>query len=216
MENNDNVFYPYDILQEKKLPFDFFGYAYQFSLKDKIYFSRIQNHQLKDRYLNNLHEDHSSYLAGDLSEEFRITDTSTIDLIKSELLTHLVNIEGRMVHNITLSSPEKPNSHEEVWVNFQKKNEFNPRHQHTGVLSFVMYVSLPEEIREEHKNAKGNTKTRGLIQFSSEFTNDSLNLNPCEGDILIFQSSHMHQVYPFYSDATRITIAGNITGWDYV
>ena len=28
--------------------------------------------------------------------------------------------------------------------------------------------------------------------------------------ILIFESSHTHQVYPFYSDETRISIAGNI------
>ena len=30
-----------------------------------------------------------------------------------------------------------------VWVNFQKKYEFNPLHDHTGIISFVIWIDVP-------------------------------------------------------------------------
>ena len=32
-----------------------------------------------------------------------------------------------------------------LWINYQKANEFNPPHDHDGKLSFVTYLSIPEE-----------------------------------------------------------------------
>ena len=36
-----------------------------------------------------------------------------------------------------------------LWVNFQRQHEFNPPHDHSDELSFVAYLKIPKEIKEE-------------------------------------------------------------------
>jgi len=91
-----------------------------------------------------------------------------------------------------------------------KPNEHNPIHSHGGMFSFVMYVDIDDKIRNDHKNEKGNSPSRGVIQFLSGITSESVVINPKVGDILIFNSSHRHVVYPFKADCKRISIAGNV------
>ena len=106
------------------------------------------------------------------------------------------------------------------WVNFQKKHEFNPIHDHKGVLSFVIWVQIPYSLEEEMKNSSvmySNSPSAGCFQF---LYNDILGnfcgrTIPCdkkdEGTLLMFPSRLQHCVYPFYtSDEYRITISGNI------
>src|SRR5210317_1168257 len=33
-----------------------------------------------------------------------------------------------------------------LWINFSQKHDFNPPHNHTGVLSFVIFCKIPQEI----------------------------------------------------------------------
>ena len=35
-----------------------------------------------------------------------------------------------------------------LWCNFQRQHEFNPPHDHDGKLSFVIYLSIPEKLKE--------------------------------------------------------------------
>ena len=44
---------------------------------------------------------------------------------------------------------------DKLWINFMKKGEFNPVHDHSGNISFVIYTSVPKEILMENKNFKG-------------------------------------------------------------
>jgi len=101
------------------------------------------------------------------------------------------------------------------WWNFMKKNEYNPPHNHTGTYSFVVYIDVPEEIRLEYKDQTGNYSSRGLIQFFSSRTNSQMLFNPKTADILIFKSDHVHQVFPFKSNAIRISLAGNVYNITY-
>ena len=114
------------------------------------------------------------------------------------------NVVRRQVSYVNLDN--------DLWVNYQKATEYNPAHSHIGQFSFVIYADISESIREEHKKSIGNAETRGLIQFNSQLTNDIMLFNPSKHTILIFESSHLHQVYPFYSNETRISIAGNVKG----
>ena len=45
-----------------------------------------------------------------------------------------------------------------LWVNYQKKYDFNPIHIHSGVFSFVIWVQIPYDLTEERKryNLKGD------------------------------------------------------------
>ena len=52
-----------------------------------------------------------------------------------------------------------------LWINYQKKNEFNPPHDHDGKLSFVIYLKIPEELKKENAEYKGKSCGPGGIQF---------------------------------------------------
>ena len=52
-----------------------------------------------------------------------------------------------------------------LWCNFQRQHEFNPPHDHDGKLSFVIYLSIPEKLKEENKAYKGKSCGPGGIQF---------------------------------------------------
>ena len=101
-----------------------------------------------------------------------------------------------------------------IWVNFQKKHEYNPIHFHSGVWSFVLWVDIPYNIEEEDRQRKIGTRftfhypdilsggvRADLIRVDKSF----------EGKIIIFPSRLHHSVTPFYtSDGYRISISGNL------
>ena len=110
----------------------------------------------------------------------------------------------------------------DFWVNFQKKHEFNPIHNHSGLFSFVIFVQIPYDLSEELKNSPGvlsNSNYASSLQFHTTtllgrhvdqtvFVDKSY-----EGGIYFFNAETMHNVYPFYtSNDYRITVSGNI-GW---
>jgi hypothetical protein len=193
-------------LKETNQKFDIFYYPYYFTLKDKIYTSIIQNKSIVDECIRHASVPANNSLAGDIQNEFRVTNTDVISQVEHELKWHVSNIFNNSVSisKIDLDS---------MWVNYQKATEYNPIHFHTsGEFSFVIYADIPETVRQEHKQSFGNYKSRGLVQFTSQFTNQNMLFNPSRYTILIFESSHLHQVYPFYSNETRITISGNILG----
>ena len=101
-----------------------------------------------------------------------------------------------------------------LWINYQKANEFNPPHDHDGKLSFVTYLSIPEELKKEHKEYVGKSCGPGGIQFIyGDGPRDCVTYQsffPEEGDMFIFPAWLKHWVAPFKSDCTRISVSGNI------
>tara|TARA_B100001250_G_C19644774_1_gene719866 strand:- start:37 stop:762 length:726 start_codon:yes stop_codon:yes gene_type:complete len=107
-----------------------------------------------------------------------------------------------------------------LWVNFSKKHEFNPIHNHNGVLSFVLWVKVPTEWQSQHEldiSYDTNLACASNFQF---FYNDIfgetrgiiVEMDPMmEGCMLLFPSLLQHQVYPFYeNDGYRISVSGNL------
>tara|TARA_Y100001951_G_scaffold97372_1_gene97036 strand:+ start:227 stop:709 length:483 start_codon:yes stop_codon:yes gene_type:complete len=103
-----------------------------------------------------------------------------------------------------------------LWINYQKANEYNPPHHHTGDLSFVTYLQVPDEIKEEHELSKGqrNNKGPGAINFDFGLempcSISSFAKLPLAGDIFIFPAWLNHHVNAFKSDVERISVSGNI------
>lgn len=107
-----------------------------------------------------------------------------------------------------------------LWVNKQKKHEFNPIHHHSGVLSFVIWINIPYDLNEEDKVFPD---VSGKESYTSKFYfvyNDILGRTRqlslpvdknWEGTMLMFPSVLHHGVHPFYtSDDYRISLSGNI------
>jgi hypothetical protein len=107
----------------------------------------------------------------------------------------------------------------ELWVNFMKKHEFNPPHNHTGIYSFVLWIEVPYNMDEELKNPStknSNTPLPGHFQFLYNSVLGSIKSEPIpvdesfNGVIVLFPSKMVHSVNPFYtSDKYRISVAGN-------
>jgi hypothetical protein len=110
-----------------------------------------------------------------------------------------------------------------LWVNFQKKGEFQPIHDHSGMFSFVIWMDIPYNYKDEAKLpfAKSNcTPPRGgNFTFtipdgtSRSVREEIIEMSPeMNGYCCFFPSDLSHQVYPFYtSDKDRISISGNIS-----
>jgi len=93
------------------------------------------------------------------------------------------------------------------WFNDQRDNEYNPIHNHTGFLSGVLYLKIPEYLP-----SRKTKDTDGAISFMGNesktdgiMTNSTLTISPKVGDLFLFPSSLKHQVYPFRTtDGTGI------------
>ena len=107
-----------------------------------------------------------------------------------------------------------------LWVNFQKKHEFNPVHVHDGLFSFVIWHKVPYTMDAEKANfpnmKEGDIKA-GMFAFlftdpMGRVTQETLPVDKTwEGKIALFPANLNHQVYPFYTyDEYRISISGNL------
>lgn len=99
-----------------------------------------------------------------------------------------------------------------VWINFQRPGDFNPAHGHSGMLSFVIYLSVPPEIFADQPPA--SSEVAGNITFSYgerlNFSANGINLRPQESQLFLFPAWLSHHVWPFFADVERVSVSGNI------
>ena len=104
----------------------------------------------------------------------------------------------------------------DLWINYMKPGEFNPYHVHGGDYSFVFFLDVPKEIGDENKNFKGTHSGPGSLTLmygqsaSPAWNTVEKVLHPRTGDFYMFPALLYHQVSPFQSDVTRISISGNL------
>jgi len=106
----------------------------------------------------------------------------------------------------------------EIWVNLQRKHEYNPLHDHDGYLSFVIWVRIPYDLKDElalYPQARGNDTSKFGFVYTNVFGQVTTDMLPVDRDwqgrMAMFPSNLTHMVYPFYtSDGLRISISGNL------
>ncbi len=140
--------------------------------------------------------DHGQYLAGNVTNEFRL-DIEFMKKIKwAEFLAQSCEkwlLEG---HNITLKKFDIIAS----WVVKQFKNDYNPIHYHSGQISGVGYLKIPENMGETAQKTKkiNHNGKLVLIDGSKKFIcSPTYIITPQVGDFYFFPSYMMHTVYPF-------------------
>lgn len=101
-----------------------------------------------------------------------------------------------------------------LWINYMKANEFNPPHDHSGDLSFVLYPSVPQDIINECKAFTGTMRgPGGIAWFYGEGNRQcisAVNQLPESGDLYIFPATLKHWVFPFKSKVERVSVSGNV------
>ena len=162
----------------------------------------------------------NNHLAGEIEHEYLIQpELNTISYIK-ELSQQFENKSKHIKYNYKLLPHLK---FDNLWINFQKKYEYNPIHNHDGVYSFVIWYKILYTFENEKKyNYKSSERgchhgefhfvTPNPFNLNRNIVNHPLPIDKTkEGYIAIFPSTLSHVVYPFYSsDEYRITVAGNI------
>ena len=103
-----------------------------------------------------------------------------------------------------------------IWINVQKKGEWNPAHIHAADFSCVAYTKIPKELKEEwkHPTQRGRHPTAGCVEFKYGEILPASKCNygpiqPAENDIIFFPAWLHHHVYPFNSDVERISFSTN-------
>ena len=167
----------------------------------------------------------NSNLAGNISESFLIDDIDSkfwnehlsgpceryLDENRSMIISARNPFSGHHKSKMRLDT---------FWVNYQKETEFNPIHNHNGVLSFVAWMKIPTEWTEQYElPISANSNTPSASDFMLAYTNilGSIVAQPIEmgkaneNAMLVFPSTMQHQVYPFYNcREDRISVSGNI------
>jgi len=167
-------------------------------LLEQAYISRSSN---KDYRFN---------LAGHIKEEY------AMDRAKFEtLFTPIFHLYHGAWKSFTGDKKDVPVKYllKSIWVNFQKQYEYNPPHDHSEALSFVIYLKIPEALKKENKEYVGTSRGPGSIMFTyGEGGRNFITYQshfPEERDIFVFPASLKHSVAPFVSPCERISVSGN-------
>ena len=173
-------------------------------------------------YIKNHTASENNRLAGNISKSFMIEDKNDWffnNILKSTIHEYQQQFTKDATVPIVLTKTCRYTL-DRFWVNFQKKYEFNPVHNHSGVFSFVVWMKIPSSYKKECdlpfvKNANSkcpNTFSLLFINSLGDIAHLDYNLEPSdEGRMLFFSSRYSHCVYPFYlSNKERISISGNI------
>jgi len=177
-----------------------------------------------DEIINKKHTEKANFdLAGNLQNEFLIPDGKPVvwPLIHRCIQAHFEkypNYYARVssMHNTKEFRLKLLN----LWVNYQRKYEFNPIHVHDGLFSFVIWHKVPYRIADEkarfpHMKESEIRAGHFAFIFLNEMGGIVCDAIPVdkewEGKMALFPATLNHQVYPFYtSDDYRISISGNI------
>jgi hypothetical protein len=162
-------------------------------------------------------------LAGNIEKEFLLSDKTKIYL---ENLLNPYCIEYDKVYDYvsnywSILDTDQPIGITKLWVNFQKKHEFNPVHKHSGIYSFVIWIDIPYDIKEEKESASSkhsNCNFPGHFEFIYTDILGRVRNYQIPADksynytMMLFPSQLSHTVYPFFtSDEYRITVSGNFS-----
>ena len=156
-------------------------------------------------------EDASPNLAGVLDKEVYFRDKDKF----KEFFEKSFTLYNHAFGSWKKSTTKLPKYHlSSLWCNFQRPNDFNPPHSHSGALSFVIYLQIPEELKDENEAYKGKSAGPGGITFlygdGDSYAINNHSFFPEERDMFIFPAWVKHWVYPYQSDCTRISVSGNI------
>ena len=159
-------------------------------------------------------------LAGHIKKEFALPNIK--DYLNTLLMPYVIDYEkafGFISKQGSINNGGLQIKLDMPWVNIQEKYEFNPAHNHSGVVSFVIWLKVPYKFEDELTHSPGKDSITPLSgKFIFHYTDILGNIlhepipidEDFENVMLMFPASLNHSVYPFYSsDESRISLAGN-------
>ena len=143
------------------------------------------------------------------------------DIVANIVAGHIsrYNQENNWPNGLNVLGEARPLKLYNLWVNFMSKGQYEPIHDHGGVMSFVIWLRVPYTIASEAAarpyvppqfNTSGcfglhSINSMGRIQHTVLPVDKSW-----ENVLCLFPAQMHHSVFPFYSsDEVRVSIAGN-------
>ena len=169
---------------------------------------------------------HKEHLIGNVSDSYALIDED--NYFQNEVVRPLSSAYYQMsgnkhpMQNYVRTLNQYTLDLDSLWFNRQKKHEFNPMHDYGGVYSFVIWLKIPYDWREEQSlpqfnGTKNEDKKAGQFEFEyydifGRKSHYNLNLDSSwENKMVFFPSMFNHCAYPFYtSDEDRISVSGNL------
>jgi len=148
-------------------------------------------------------------MISDISGQFYLAHLNMAFLRLKDIITPLhKEILERHLDDIQLSVTLK-----DAWGNISIAGDQNPIHHHTGHLSGVGYLRVPEDIEEEWL-LEDHDPSSGMIQFwdgrPAPFAPHYHKAKPMPGDLFIFPAWLPHSVHPFRSKGERWSFSFNV------
>tara|TARA_R100000908_G_C3728934_1_gene128954 strand:- start:554 stop:1117 length:564 start_codon:yes stop_codon:yes gene_type:complete len=173
-----------------------------------VYATKINNEENKT-LLNSVIKNNSTYtkeLANTVAEEYPFDPTIFTETLKHYFKSFLdyycfwYNVKEKPQLKLTHS-----------WINFMKKGEFVPMHDHEADFSSVLYLKVNTIKGHEHFKEKFAGPGAIIFKYGEKRKHniDRIIVQPEKNDFIIFPSNLTHFVYPFESDEERICIASN-------
>ena len=139
--------------------------------------------------------DHSNQLAGKVKQEFLLENKFMEEIKWGEFL-------GKAVKTWLQHDAQKQLKSFEIikcWIVRQFKNEYNPVHHHSGHVSGVGYLKVPEYLGDISAKKKTNDKGRLTLIHGSVnlFSKATYVIKPVVGEFYLFPNYLLHTVYPF-------------------
>ena len=101
--------------------------------------------------IKNKGKPYKNNLVGNIHNSFELHDKN--NWFFNNVLTHSIIYYQNSFFNLGSMVPVK-GFHNYIlsswWVNYQKKHDFNPIHSHHGIYSFVIWMKVPTNYREQH------------------------------------------------------------------
>ena len=119
---------------------------------------------------------HNKSLVGHIKEEYSMPGVSRSfhDFLMNNAVNHPTF--EKFNNKFSVLSENKPLYLDSFWVNYMKKHEFNPIHDHKGLFSFVVFVKIPYDLKKEEGYFKDMKKNETNPVQTSKF--NFVNVNP--------------------------------------
>jgi hypothetical protein len=159
-------------------------------------------------------KDASYKLVGHIEKQYELSENCVIQLesLLMPLIERYSEYKNILTNKYNVTIKPLPLCLPDAWVNFQKKYEYNPVHNHGGIFSFVIWLKVPYNREDEDKIGTCNGKFELFYQDTmGGLSAVTLPIDKSfENTMLLFPAQMHHCVYPFYtSDDYRVSIAGN-------
>ena len=155
--------------------------------------------------------DHGKNLAGNVQQEFKLENRFIEQSKWGVFLSNCAKAWIKQTLNQEITKFQLISS----WIVRQFKNEYNPAHFHSGHVSGVGYLKVPNSLGDtSQKNKRINHNGRlELIECSPKLLcKGNYIVKPEVGDFYLFPAYLLHTVYPFVdSDDERRSVSFNAT-----